>query len=189
VIIATGSNPDRVGFSPIFTLQPGIPGVAGNPIVATPDDLLLDKKKAGKRIIVYDDQGDSKAASISEFLAMDGREIEVISRLGMLAQFSDYTTRVAAQSRAFQKLVKYTQFSVIKKVEDKTIHVANIFNQADSIRENVDTLVLVTWRYQENGLYRALKQTGENVKAIGDCVSPRTIEEAVYEGHKLGKEV
>jgi hypothetical protein len=190
VIVATGSNPDTVGFSPIFTLQPGIPGVEGNPIVLTPDELLPGKKGVGNKIIIYDDQGDSKAAAISEFLAKEGREIEVISRFGMLAQFSDNTTRVAAQSRAFQKFVKYTQFSVIKKVDGRTAHITNIFNQAESIRENIDALVLVTWRYQENQLYRVLKQRmGENVRAIGDCVSPRTIEEAVYEGHKLGREV
>ncbi len=189
LIIATGSNPDKIGFSPIFTLRLGIPGVAGNPIVVTPDEILLGYKNAGRRVVVYDDQGDSKAAAISEFLAQDGREVEVISRLGMLAQFSDNTTRIAAQSRAFQKFVKYTQFSLIKKVENKTIHVTNIFNQADSIRENVDTLILVTWRYQENKLYNALKQMGKKVFAIGDCVSPRTIEEAVYEGHKLGREI
>ena len=104
LIIATGSNPDKIGFSPIFTLRLGIPGVAGNPIVVTPDEILLGYKNAGRRVVVYDDQGDSKAAAISEFLAQDGREVEVISRLGMLAQFSDNTTRISCPIPCISKI-------------------------------------------------------------------------------------
>ena len=54
------------------------------------------------------------------------------------------------------------------------------------IEENVDTLVVVQGRIQESALEDALADYDGDVRYIGDCLAPRTAEEAVLEGLKAG---
>jgi dimethylamine/trimethylamine dehydrogenase len=67
----------------------------------------------------------------------------------------------------------------------------------DPITFDVDSLVLVTQRLSNDGLYReltadpaALNAAGiEAVYRIGDCVAPRLLADAVFDGHRLGREI
>ena len=44
-------------------------------------------------------------------------------------------------------------------------------------------------RVAEDGLYRALRGRVPDLRAVGDCVAPRTALEAIFEGHAAGREV
>jgi hypothetical protein len=52
--------------------------------------------------------------------------------------------------------------------------------------EDVDTIVLNTPNLQEDGLVSVLEEMGIGHHLVGDAVSPRTAEEAVYEGMLAG---
>ena len=52
--------------------------------------------------------------------------------------------------------------------------------------EDVDTIVLNTPNMQEDSLLPAIEALGLEHHIIGDALSPRTAEEAVYEGMKAG---
>lgn len=64
-------------------------------------------------------------------------------------------------------------------------------------RDGWPPTVLVTQRYSDDGLYRALKadpaaleQAGiVAVHRIGDCYAPNFIAEAIFSGHRLGREI
>ena len=57
--------------------------------------------------------------------------------------------------------------------------------------------MLVTQRVSDDALYRELKaepealaEAGvEAVYRIGDCVAPRLIADAIFDGHRLGREI
>ena len=61
----------------------------------------------------------------------------------------------------------------------------------------VDGVVLVTQRVSDDALYRelvadpeALEREGvEAVYRIGDCVAPRLIADAIFDGHRLAREI
>jgi len=61
----------------------------------------------------------------------------------------------------------------------------------------VDGVVLVTQRVSDDSLYleltadpEALEREGvEAVYRIGDCVAPRLIADAIFDGHRLGREI
>ena len=53
-----------------------------------------------------------------------------------------------------------------------------VFNEV----ENVDTLVLAYPHRSEDSLSESLHAAGIETLAFGDCISPRTAEEAIYEG-------
>ena len=67
----------------------------------------------------------------------------------------------------------------------------------DPFALEVDGVVLVTQRLSNESLYAELaadreRSTAEGVEAlyrIGDCVSPRMIADAIFDGHRLGREI
>ena len=68
----------------------------------------------------------------------------------------------------------------------------------DPLELEADAVVLVTQRLSDDALYRELKAAGtealaedgiEAVYRIGDCVAPRIIAEAIFDGHRLGREI
>jgi len=54
------------------------------------------------------------------------------------------------------------------------------------VMEDVDTIVLNTPNIQDDGLVQVLEELGIPYELAGDALSPRTAEEAVYEGMLAG---
>jgi dimethylamine/trimethylamine dehydrogenase len=67
----------------------------------------------------------------------------------------------------------------------------------DAFAVEADAFVLVTQRVSDEALYleltadrEALAAAGiEGVYRIGDCVAPRLIADAIWDGHRLGREI
>ena len=55
--------------------------------------------------------------------------------------------------------------------------------------EGVDTLVASLGHERVNELEDALEDWGGELHLIGDCLTPRTAEEAVFEGLKVAAEI
>ena len=56
-------------------------------------------------------------------------------------------------------------------------------------REGVDVVLFADSRRAVDGLYRELKGRVGELYAVGDCLAPRTVEQAMYEGHGVGRGV
>ena len=53
-----------------------------------------------------------------------------------------------------------------------------------------DAVVLVTQRVSHERLYLELTAAGvEGVHRIGDCVAPRLLADAIWDGHRMGREI
>ena len=84
---------------------------------------------------------------------------------------------------------------VVDRIDEGGIDMVGEF-QATS-RLEVDGVVLVTQRLSDDALYRelagdpaALEAAGiEAVYRIGDCVAPRLIADAIFDGHRLAREI
>ena len=67
----------------------------------------------------------------------------------------------------------------------------------ETVEITVDAVVLVTQRLSNESLYLELKADEDALRAegvegiyrIGDCVAPRLISEAVFDGHRLAREI
>ncbi|HQT97619.1 MAG TPA: hypothetical protein PK416_07055, partial [Thermodesulfobacteriota bacterium] len=64
----------------------------------------------------------------------------------------------------------------------------NVFTEKDQEIE-ADTLVTSYWRRSESGLYDELKGKVKDLRKIGDCLAPRRVINAIYEGYKAGMEI
>ena len=65
----------------------------------------------------------------------------------------------------------------------------NLYTGADETLTGVDTVVLATGPKADDELYLALKGQVENLHRIGDCVAPRKLDHAIYEGYLAGREL
>jgi dimethylamine/trimethylamine dehydrogenase len=63
----------------------------------------------------------------------------------------------------------------------------------DTFELDADAVVLVTQRISDEALYLELAADPgadiERVLRIGDCVAPRLIADAIFDGHRLGREI
>ncbi len=83
----------------------------------------------------------------------------------------------------------------IDRVAPERISGEDEFEEAFSL--DVDGLVLVTQQVSDDALYRELTSDPAGLEAagidavyrIGDCVAPRMISEAVFDGHRLAREI
>lgn len=66
------------------------------------------------------------------------------------------------------------------------VYLQHTVNDEAIVCEDVDTLVTAPGTQAENGLEAALEDWDGTVLVAGDCLAPRTAEEAVLEGLKAG---
>ena len=74
-------------------------------------------------------------------------------------------------------------------IDGSTVTVFNLYTGAQSLIEDVDTVVLATGPKANDRLYFELKGRVANLHRIGDCLAPRKLDHAIYEGELAGREL
>jgi len=189
VIVATGAVPSRTGFSSVNPLVERLPGVEQENVV-TVWDVLLDAKPAGERVVVLDDDGSRYAAGVTEVLLDRGKRVELVSRWHALFP-STLTTLdlVHVYGRLLSKGLEYRLNSWATGIEGDRVSVVNLYTGAADTLEGVDTVVLATGPKASDELYFVLKGLVERLYRIGDCLAPRKLDHAIYEGELAGREL
>jgi hypothetical protein len=87
------------------------------------------------------------------------------------------------------KNVTFHQFTSVKEImKESVLLVDNQLGREFTI-DGIDGVVLSMGNAPSNALYHALEGKVSELHRIGDCVAPRRIEHAHFEGHKLGREL
>jgi mycofactocin system FadH/OYE family oxidoreductase 2 len=189
VIVATGAVPGRTGFSSVNPLVETLPGIEQDNVL-TVWDVLLGTRPVGKRVVVLDDDGTRAAAGVCEVLLDRGSEVELVSRWNALFPATLTTLDMAhLYSRLLGKGLAYRLNSWASAIEDQTVSIFNLYTGAVETIEGIDTVVLATGPKANDELYFALKGKVENLHRIGDCVAPRKLDHAIYEGYLAGREL
>ena len=90
--------------------------------------------------------------------------------------------------RLFEKGLTYRLNSWASSVEGDAVELFNLYTGARERRDGVDTVVVVTRPVANDSLYFELKGTQPGLHRIGDCVAPRKLDHAIYEGYLAGLE-
>jgi mycofactocin system FadH/OYE family oxidoreductase 2 len=180
VVIATGSTPAR----------PSVPGCEQDHVVTT-WDVLLQKTAIGNKVVVVDGgQSHWECLSTVEYLADQGRQVEVITPVLFLGDAVATTSDLTPfYMRVRRKGVVFSPSTVLKEVAGNTVVVTDVYAGTERRIEGVDTVVMATPNRPVNALYRALKGKVPELHAVGDCVSPRTAMDAIFDGYVLGRAV
>jgi mycofactocin system FadH/OYE family oxidoreductase 2 len=189
IIIATGAMPSRSGFSSVNPLVEQLPG-AEQEHVLTVWDVLLEARPVGKRVVVLDDDGTRYAAGVTEVLLDRGCSVELVSRWPSLFPSTLTTLDMAhIYSRLLGKGLTYRLNSWAHRIEQDRVSVFNLYTGSEDALSGVDTVVLATGPAANDSLYFALKGEVQDLHRAGDCVAPRKLDHAIYEGYLAGREL
>jgi thioredoxin reductase len=176
VIVATGSVP----------IIPPLPGVEGNENVVTYWDILQEKATAGKKVVIIDDEGHDRATSVAEFLMAEERQVEILTKRPMIAEFLYINDRVLSYQRLLEMGVKFTPHTGLKEISGKDLITYNIYTQQEVTIADVDTIVFCIGNQAKDDLYLELERQVDDLHMVGDCVVPRRILDAIHEGAHIG---
>ena len=189
VLVATGAVATRTGFSSVNPLVDSLPGVEQDNVL-TGWDVLLGERPVGRRVVVLDDDGTRAAAGVCEVLLDGGSEVELVSRWNALFPVTLTTLDMAhLYTRLLGKGLTYRLNAWASAIEGDLVRLFNIYTGAAETIEGVDTVVLAAGAKADDGLYFDLKGVVENLHRIGDCVAPRKLDHAIYEGYLAGREL
>ena len=196
VVCATGARWATDGLNRA-THRP-IPGAdAALPHVLTPEQVVLEgKRPPGERALVYDGEGYFMAPGLAELLRAEGYAVELVTCLEELAPFCHETLE---QRLLLQRLhgagIGLRAGVVLDAIEPG--RAAGLDEFGDPVELEADGVVLATQRLSNEALYLELKAdpdalAAEGVEAvyrIGDCVAPQLIADAIFDGHRLAREI
>jgi mycofactocin system FadH/OYE family oxidoreductase 2 len=178
VIVATGSHP----------FVPPLPGCDGKHVV-TDRDVLAGEATVGANVVVVDDVHTQEALSTAELLLEQGKRVEVISPLFYVGQDIGVTSIAPLYARLHTRGVVLTPGTELRAVEGSTVIVANVYSGAERRLEAVDTVVLASGSRSTDALYRALKGQVPELYAVGDCVAPRGVHQAILDATRVARAI
>lgn len=175
VIIATGSTP----------YVPPIPGANGDNVV-TDWDVLQEKIDAGKKVIVLDGEAHQRACSTAEFLADKGKQVEIVTRAYYVGMNLNSMDKPLVLQRLLQKKVVSRPHTWVKEIRKGEVVTFDTLTREENVTPDADVVVLAIGGQADNGLYKELKGRIKQLYLVGDCLAPRKVEHAIYEGFKTG---
>ncbi|MFC1914842.1 mycofactocin system FadH/OYE family oxidoreductase 2, partial [Chloroflexota bacterium] len=89
--------------------------------------------------------------------------------------------------RLLEKGVVISPYTGVSCIEGNKVVLYNVYSEKERTIENVDIVVLAMSKKSNDELYFALKGKVKELYRIGDCVAPRKIDKAIYEGNKVGR--
>ncbi len=196
VIVASGSHWVGNGLSGV-TRRPIAGADSSLPHVLTPEQVMLEgKRPSGKRVAVVDYEGYFCGATLAELFRGEGYEVDFVTSHDAVSPYCDQTLEgLPARRRLHEIGVRAHRSCTVLEIQDGGIELEGEFGARS--RLDVDGVVLVTQRISDDALYRelaadraALEEAGiESLYRIGDCVAPRLIADAIFDGHRLGREI
>jgi len=193
VVVATGAHwrADGVGVS---NWQP-IQG-SDQAHVLTPEHIYAGVAIADP-VLVFDDDNFYLGAVIAEKLTGDGHAVTLVTTDSKVSSWTENTLEQhRIQARVLELGIEVVTTHTITQIHADKVECACVFtNHLRTV--TAGSVVMVTSRQPDNQIYLALRENPEklasagirSVSAIGDCNNPSTIATAIYEGHRVAREL
>ena len=133
--------------------------------------------------------GTRYTAGIAEVLVKAGRKTSLVTRYSSLLPRMTQTLDLPVLYRQlFNEGLDYHLNSWVKKLEQDTATLYNVYTGGESALGPFDSFVLITGHVADDSLFQSLSEVHDNVHRVGDCLAPRRLEHAIYEGFLAGLE-
>nr|WP_316652105.1 FAD-dependent oxidoreductase [uncultured Gellertiella sp.] len=175
VVIATGAVP----------YLPELPD-DGSVQVADAWQILRKQARPGRRVVIADWRGDWIGPGLAELLVKEGSDVELAVNGTHAGSMLPLYVRdnIAAELHRLQ--VRVTPYARLFGIDSGTVFLQHVVSGEPIQLENRDMLVLSLGHRPVDGLKQDLAGLGVEVLMAGDCLAPRTAEEAVHDGLKIG---
>jgi len=146
------------------------------------EDVLCERATLGNSVIVADWRGDWIGLGIAEKLARDGCRVRLLVNGPLAGESLQVYTRNHTVGRLYRLGVEIIPHARLYGSDDGAVYFQNTLTDEAMVFEGIDSLVLSLGQWANNSLERELQAAGIESLSIGDCLLPRTAEEAIYEG-------
>lgn len=179
IILATGAIEGRIEKEEI-----------SGPEIIMPWDILGGSASVpGARVLLADATCDWTALGLAETLAQNGHHVTLASSGYMAGETLQKYVRDDWLGRLFKLGVDIRPFLSLAAFDDGTAYMMQIASGEIIEVEGIDTLVPIFGRQSVRSLGDALSESGLSPHWIGDCASPRTVEEAILEGMEVAEKL
>ncbi|MHB1067764.1 MAG: FAD-dependent oxidoreductase, partial [Candidatus Nanopelagicales bacterium] len=162
----------------------------------TPERVMAGERPRGPRVVVADADGYYVGPGIAEVLAGEGYQVVLATPHPVVSPISDGTLEGPMLRRHLHAAgIEVRTGLTVTHGGDGVVLGADEFGRP--VRLPADDLVLVTRQVPVDDLYRELAADGprlreagiRSVHLIGDAAAPGWISEAVFDGHRLAREL
>jgi 2,4-dienoyl-CoA reductase-like NADH-dependent reductase (Old Yellow Enzyme family)/thioredoxin reductase len=174
IIVATGGKPR----------WPHNAEIAEDAHVVDAWQVLREQANVGTSVVIADWRCDWIGVGLAEMLAESGCHVRLAVNGLHAGELLPFYVRDMAAARLHRLGVETITYARLYGADADTVYLQHTASEEPVIIEGVDTLVLAQGHEAEATLLDGLVGYGGEVTAIGDCVSARTAEEAVFEGLK-----
>jgi 2,4-dienoyl-CoA reductase-like NADH-dependent reductase (Old Yellow Enzyme family)/thioredoxin reductase len=180
VVIATGAVPYRPRFEQSGGLQ-----------ILDAWQLLAESVEPGHSVLVIDSRADWIGIGIAERLAQSGRKVTLAVSGIAVGETLPLYVRDAAVASLHRLGVTMLTYLRLYGSDTDAVYLQHIASGESVVIESIDTLVLCTGHAPVTELADALEDAPAalEVRVIGDAATPRTAEEAVFDGLRVGADI
>jgi len=191
VVIATGSSWMGDGAQPYRYDR-----IVGAATALTPERVMAGERPPQGRVVVYDTDGYYVGAGMAELLRLEGYDVLLATSLPRVSPTSDASLEGDFLRQHLHDLgVEFATGVVVHEIADGEVRGETEFGDAWSAV--CDGVVLVTQQQSDDALHRelvadpvALAASGvRQVLLIGDAAAPRLPSEAVFDGHRVARDI
>ncbi|MCP5080737.1 MAG: FAD-dependent oxidoreductase [Alphaproteobacteria bacterium] len=147
------------------------------------------KANVGASVVVYDWLADWTGLGVAEKLARDGCSVTLAVNGYMAGEQLPVYTRDPWIGELHRLGVTIMPYARLYGVDGNTVYLQHTASGEPMLIEGVDTLVTSMGALSDGTLREGLAGLDREIHFIGDCVAPRSCEEVILEGLKIGAEI
>jgi pyruvate/2-oxoglutarate dehydrogenase complex dihydrolipoamide dehydrogenase (E3) component len=145
-------------------------------------EILMCDPPTGQRFVVADWGGDPTGLDAADVLSTAGNDVTLAVATVTVGESVHQYRRNLYLQRLYRAGVAILQHHELLGAREGEAYFANVFAPELRVALPFDRLVLAVGRVPVDGLAPTLRSAGLAVEEAGDCLSPRSLEEAVLEG-------
>jgi 2,4-dienoyl-CoA reductase-like NADH-dependent reductase (Old Yellow Enzyme family)/thioredoxin reductase len=170
VVLATGARP-YVPELPLADLE-----------TVNAWDVLAGLRPRGRRVVVADWGGDASGLAAADLLNADGNEVTLALGSASVGEAIHQYQRNLYAARLYRAGVRLEQHLELAGASEGRVRFRNVFAPEVETAFGAELLVVALGRVPERRLAEQLAGRGVPFDEAGDCLGPRSAEEAILEG-------
>ena len=148
--------------------------------------ILNGRTNTGSRVIIADWRCDWVGLGIAELLARNGCQVRLFVNGIVAGQSIPQYTRDKWLGDLHRLGIDIITHARLYGIDGENAYFQHTLSGESIVVDGVDTLVTASGHKSNNNLELIFDDFQENLYMVGDCLSPRTVEEAVLEGLRVG---
>ena len=185
IVVATGAvTKSTLRYAPLPHLE-HLPG-ADSSRVHSVHDVFFGAIDGAKHVAVVDAVGYYQASDTVEYLVSKGVGVVAVTHMPRFANDMVHYDRSAFLASLRGQDIEFRNATLVNTIEGDSLRVTDVETGTESTISGLDAVVLAVGAVPVDGLCAELAEKDLEVHVVGDALTPRRIEHAVYEGHRLG---